>query len=175
MAENKKAAFSLQALIMMALCVALSILLERLLGYNDKVISVSFGFVPLALYGMLYGIVPGMLCAAAADMLAALLFPVGPFNPLFTAVAALQGVCYGYFLHTPGLPSRARIIVCQVLVTFVLHLLFHTLIIMSISGKALGVLLPIRAFKNVLFFPVEVFALIKLSEYRPAFTRLMKR
>ena len=96
--SRKAPRFTLKALISIALLVALSIILKRFLGYNDKVLSVSFGFVPIALAGMLYGVPGGLAAALGADIIGALMFPTGPFHPGFTAVAAFSGLCYGYFL-----------------------------------------------------------------------------
>ena len=85
----------LKKLISISLLVALSIIAKRFLGYNDKIISVSFGFVPIAMAGMLFGPLGGVMAAVIADLIGALLFPTGPFNPGFTLAAALTGLTYG--------------------------------------------------------------------------------
>ena len=160
-------------LVIIALLVALSVVLERLLGYNGRVLSVSFGYLPIALAGMLLGPVPGALAGALGDTLGALLFPAGPINPLFILVAAVQGALYGLFLHNPAF-SRWRLIVCQLIITVVLHIVVNTFILVPIVGKSFLALMPARALKNALFFPVEVFTLIKMQEYRGAMEGLIK-
>jgi len=165
--------FTLKKLISIALLVALSIILKRFLGYNDKVLSISFGFVPIAVAGMLFGVPGGLMAAVAADIIGALLFPSGPFNPLFTLVASLSGLCYGYFLGKPGV-SKQRIVLCQVLITLFGHLLFNTLLLVPIIGKGFFAILPLRVVKNLLFFPVEVFILLKITEYRKVLERIIR-
>lgn len=165
--------FTLKALISIALLVALSIILKRFLGYNDRVISVSLGFVPIAMAGMLFGVPGGLAAAIGADVIGALLFPTGPFHPGFTAVAAFSGLCYGYFLHKPG-ASKQRVVLCQALITLFGHLLFNTLLLMPIVGKGFFAILPLRVVKNLLFFPVEVFVLLKLIEYRAPLEKMTR-
>jgi ECF transporter S component (folate family) len=163
--------FTLKKLISIALLVALSVILKRFLGYNDKVLSVSFGFVPIAVAGMLFGVPGGLIAAMLSDVIGALLFPSGLFNPGFTLVAALSGLSYGYFLSKPS-ASKQRIILCQALITLFAHLLLNTLLLVPIIGKGFFAILPLRALKNLLFFPVEVFILLKIAEYRKALERI---
>jgi len=163
----------LKRLLVLSLLVALSVIVERFLGYNDRIINVSFGYLPVALAAMLFGPVPGAIVGASADFLGALLFPVGALALRFTLIAALKGFVYGYFLFNQGV-GRGRIIFSQALVTLLCHLTLNTLVISTIIGQGFWALLPLRVVKNLLFFPVEVFTLIKLSEYRSAFDRLAK-
>ncbi len=168
-----KARVILKKLIILSLLTALSIILERLLGYNDKLISVSFSFLPVALAGMLFGPIPGAVVCAGADFLGALLFPVGPLDLRFTLIAAIKGGLYGLLLFRPK-PSRTHAIIAQVLVTLVAHLTLNTLVISTIIGKGFFALLPLRLVKNILFFPVELITLFKILEYRMNFERLAK-
>lgn len=163
----------LKKTMVMALMVALSIVLERFLGYNDRVLSVSFSYLPIALTGMLFGPVPAAAVSGLADALGALLFPSGPFDIRFTLIALIKGALYGAFLyHAQG--SRYRIILAQALVTLIAHLTLNTLVISSIIGKGFFALLPLRLVKNLLFLPIEVLTLIRLYDYRAAFERMMK-
>ena len=170
---DRNGSLSLKKLISMSLLVALAIIAKRFLGYNDKIISVSFGFVPIALSGMLFGPLGGVVTAAVADIIGALLFPTGPFHPGFTLAATLTGLFYGVFLHKQPL-SRMRIVLCQVLVTVVVNLSLNTLLLVPIVGKGFMVILPLRILKNALFFPVEVFVLAKMNQYRRNFERLVQ-
>jgi len=173
MSTSRPGSLPLKKLIAISLLVALSIIAKRFLGYNDRVISVSFGFVPIATAGMLFGPVGGLTAGALADLIGALLFPTGPFNPGFTLAAALSGTVYGLFLH-PRQVSRQRIVLCQAIITLLMHLTINTLLLVPIVGKGFFAILPLRVVKNMLFFPVEVFTLIKMSEYRSTFDRLAK-
>ncbi|MDD4081052.1 MAG: folate family ECF transporter S component [Eubacteriales bacterium] len=163
----------LKRLMIMSLLTALSVVLERFLGYNDRIISVSLGYLPVALAAMLFGPLPGAVVSALADFLGALLFPAGALDLRFTLIAAIKGFIYGYFLSQRGV-GRGRIILSQALVTVLCHLTLNTLVISTIIGQGFWALLPLRVVKNLLFFPVEVFTLIKMAEYRGTFDRLAK-
>lgn len=168
-----KAGGILKKLVILSLLTAISIILERLLGYNDKLISVSFSYLPVALAGMLFGPIPGAIVCAGADFLGALLFPVGPLDLRFTLIAAVKGGLYGLLLHQAK-PSRTHAIIAQVLVTLIAHLTLNTLVISTIVGKGFFALLPLRLVKNVLFFPVELITLMKIIEYKTSFERLAR-
>ena len=168
-----KARMMLKRLMILSLLTAISIILERLLGYNDKLISVSFSFLPVALAGMLFGSLSGAAVCAAADFLGALLFPSGPLDLRFTLIAAIKGGLYGLLLFRPN-PLRYHAIIAQLLVTLVTHLTLNTLVISTIIGKGFFALLPLRLVKNLLFFPIELITLFKLLEYRGSFERLTR-
>jgi len=171
--QDRVRSLPLKKLISISLLVALSIIAKRFLGYNDKIISVSFGFVPIAMAGMLFGPLGGVITAGLSDVIGALLFPTGPFHPGFTLAALLSGLIYGLFLYKQPL-SRLRIVLCQALVTIIVHLILNTLLLMPIVGKGFMAILPLRMLKNALFFPVEVFVLSKMNEYRKDFERLLR-
>ena len=61
---------------------------------------ISLGFLPVAMSGMLFGPLWGGVVAGVADIIRAIILPVGgAFNPLFTITAAMRGVVYGALLH----------------------------------------------------------------------------
>ena len=168
-----KASGILMKMAILSLLTALSVVLERLLGYNDRLISVSFSYLPVALSGMLFGPLPAAAVCALADILGAVLFPSGPPDLRFTLIAALKGGIYGFFLFRPG-PGRGRIVLAQLLVTLICHLTLNTLVISTIIGRGFLALLPLRVIKNLLFFPIEVLTLVKLAQYRASFERLSR-
>lgn len=163
----------LKRLITMALLAALAVIAKRFLGYNDRVISASFGFVPIAAAGMLLGPVGGAMTAAIADIIGALLFPSGPFHLGFTLSAALQGAIYGLTLHAPRV-SKQRMALGQLVITLGINLVLNTLLIAPMIGRGFFALLPLRALKNALFFPIEVIVVSKLYEYKKNFERLVQ-
>ncbi len=171
--SQKSSSLLLKQLLVLSLLTAISVILERFLGYNDKVLSISIAFLPLALAGMLYGLIPGIVVAALADFLGALLFPSGPLDLRFTVIAALRGAIYGLFLHKKDL-TKPLIILTQLLIIVVCNLLLNTLVISTIIGKGFFALLPLRVVKNLLMFPIEVFLILKMAEYRGSFERLTR-
>lgn len=173
MHEKRVQSYPLKRLIAMALLAALAVIAKRFLGYTNQVISLSLGFFPIAAAGMLLGPVGGALTAIVADVIGGLLFPTGPFHLGFTLSAALQGGIYGLILHAPYV-SKQRIALGQLTITLGLNMIFNTLLIVPMVGKGFFALLPLRALKNALFFPVEVMVISKLYEYRRNFERLLR-
>ncbi|NLM86332.1 MAG: folate family ECF transporter S component [Clostridiales bacterium] len=163
----------LKKLLILSLLTAISVILERFLGYNDRVLSVSIAFLPIALAGMLYGVIPAVVVSALADLIGAALFPSGPLDFRFTAIAAVKGAIYGLFLHRKDL-KKAHVLICQLLVIVICHLTLNTLVISTIIGRGFFALLPLRALKNLLMYPLEVFLILKMIEYRPTFERLTR-
>ena len=122
--------------IFMGLLVGLAIVFTRFvqipitlpLGFNDKV---SLGFLPVAIAGSLFGAVGGGLVGGIEDLIRALIFPQGAFNPFFTVNAALRGVVYGAMLKKMNF---ANVLIASV----VIFLLNNTLIISAIISFFYG-------------------------------------
>lgn len=81
-----------------ALLVALGVVLDRLSLLNPGW-KIGFGFIPVVVAAILYGPVVSAIVYGLSDLLAALLFPIGPYFPGFTICAALMGAIYGLFLY----------------------------------------------------------------------------
>ena len=91
--------FSLRTLCEVAALVALEVVLTRFCGINVLTTKIGFGFIPMALCGMLFGPLWAAGAYAVADIIGTLLFPVGAYFPGFTLTAALMGATFGFFLH----------------------------------------------------------------------------
>lgn len=85
----------------LALIVALDIVLTRILAISTPVVRISFGFIPIAICGMLYGPLWAGLTAGISDVLGMLIlnFSGFIFHPGITLNAALVGVVFGMFLY----------------------------------------------------------------------------
>lgn len=94
---NKKT--NLRILCEVAILVALEIVLTRFCSIRLQTTRIGFGFIPMALCGMLFGPFWGAAAYAVADILGTLLFPTGAYFPGFTLTAALTGATFGFFLH----------------------------------------------------------------------------
>lgn len=137
-----------------ALLIALEIVLTRFCAITTPIVRIGFGFLPIALIGMLYGPVWAGLGAAIADILGVILFPFVTFSPGFTLTAALTGVVYGALLYRDRSPLR---IVCAVLIiTLGLNLCLDTVWIKMLTGKGYLALLPTRVLKCVIMAPVQI-------------------
>ncbi len=90
---------SLRQLTVSALLIAFDVIFTRLLALNTSLMKIGFGFAAVAVSAMLYGPAWAALTAALGDLVGALLFPTGAFNPFFTLTAALTGLLFGLFLY----------------------------------------------------------------------------
>jgi len=82
-----------------AMLIALEIVLNRFLSINTMGWKIGFAFIPPMLAAMLYGPGTSALVWALADLLGALLFPIGPYHPGFTICNAIMGFNLGVMLH----------------------------------------------------------------------------
>lgn len=85
----------------LALLIALEIVLNRFLSVNTAGVKIGFAFVPVVVAAILFGPIPAAIVNGVADLLGAVLFPIGPYHPGFTVCAALAGAVYGLFLYRP--------------------------------------------------------------------------
>ena len=93
---NKK--FSVLILAQVAVLLAMEVVLSRFFSIATPITKFSFAFVPLAVCGALFGPVWGGVMGALADLLGAILFPIGPYFPGYTLNNALHGVALGMAL-----------------------------------------------------------------------------
>ena len=82
-----------------AMLIAVEVVLNRFLSINTMGLKIGFSFVPIVIAAMLFGGVRAGIIYALADLIGALLFPIGPYFPGFTVSAFLMGLIYGLFLY----------------------------------------------------------------------------
>ena len=78
-----------KAVDLLQMLLALEIVLSRMLSIRTPITTIGFGFVPLVMAGILFGPVPAAIVAALADILGALLFPIGAYYPPLTVTSNL--------------------------------------------------------------------------------------
>lgn len=84
-----------------ALLLALHLVLSQMLAIKTPLLKMNFGFVPLAMAGVLGGVPMSVAVAVTGDILGVFLFPqLAGYYPGFTLSAALTGFTYGFFLHS---------------------------------------------------------------------------
>jgi ECF transporter S component (folate family) len=147
--------------------------------YVGSYLKISFGFIPIAVCGILTGPVWTMLMAAVCDILGALLFPSGAFFYGFTLVAAAGGLIYGLFLyrHTEHI---IRCMLCTLTVAVICNILLNTVFLIQIGamvGPGNDGFWPVmwtRVIKNAVQFPVNgliLFTVWKAMKRIPASLR----
>ena len=144
-----------QSLVRAGVFTALTVLLTYVFAVQTPFVRLSFGFLPLALYGALAGPWRAALVSAAADLIGVSLFSTGAFFPGFTLSALLVGAVYGASFH--GRPLTVwRVALTFLFVDTAVHLVLNTLWLYLLYGKGVAALLASRVPKIVLCYPLRV-------------------
>lgn len=173
-----------QKVILVALLIAATIILQRFLSIRTPIIAINFSFAPIMLAGVILGWPGAVLVAVISDLIGALLFPSGSFFWGYTLTALLAGLTAGLCLYrkTGIKVDRGfllRLLLCVVITVALLNGVLNTLWVIITLGGASNVVIPIRILKQCLMLPIEFFtmlALVKLfatqlnRQYFPAAT-----
>ena len=89
--------FDIRALVLGGMFVSLTILLTYVFALHTTFVHITFGFVPIALYGAMYGPWKGALVGAAANLIGTAVLGLSIFFPGFTLSDFCTGWIYGYF------------------------------------------------------------------------------
>lgn len=150
---SKRSNSQLTALACVALLIALSIIFTRFIAINTQFLRISVGMLPVAIAGMAFGPVWGVLCGVIADVLGMMIFPSGAYFPGFTLTAALTGLVYAIFVYKKE-ASIVRILLASVVVCICLNLLLDTVWLNMMYGSGFIAILPPRIIKCVLNIPI---------------------
>lgn len=152
--------------VFMALLMALEVILTRFLSIQTPIVRIGFGFLPIALAGMMFGPLYAGAMAALADIIGMMLFPSGAYFAGFTVSAFISGVIYGIFLYKKD-KSIVRITFSVVLNILIVDTALNTIWLTMILNKAFIAIMAPRIIKNVAMIPIEVvviFAIWKAME-----------
>jgi len=127
MKEQLHNSLSAKRICQYALIIALEIVLNRFASFQVLGLKFGLSFIPIALAGMLYGPVWAAVCYGIADIIGALLFPMGAYFPGFTLTVVLMGVVYGLFMYKKDKLRLFPDILCPAIInTCILGLLLNT-------------------------------------------------
>ena len=163
-----------------AVLIAMQIVLGRIASINvGSYLKIGFGFIPIAVCGILTGPVWTMFMASICDVLGALLFPTGAFYWGFTMVAAIAGVIYGLFLHNRK-ESILLTMLCTLTVALICNIVLNTVFLIRIGAmvppdnEGFWPIMWTRILKNMVQFPVNgliLFGIWKALKRIPASLR----
>lgn len=154
---------NVRCITLVAMLGAISIVLGYLAIMPVETIKITFNFLPNEFAFYLFGPVVGAVYGAALDILTWFIKPAGPFFYGFTVSAVLTGLLYGFILYKRPL-SLKRIIIANLIYMCTINLLLNTYWLTLLYGYNFMALLPMRALKAVIMFPVEtamLYALIR--------------
>ena len=119
-----------------AILIATEIVLNRFLSINTAGLKIGFSFVPIVIAAILFGPVKAGIIYCIADIVGAILFPIGPYFPGFSVCAFLMGMVYGVFLYKKEKVGFFKNILPPVIINnVVLGLLVNTLWVSILYGS----------------------------------------
>ena len=121
---------SIQMITYIGMLTALEIILNRFLSINAWNIKIGFSFVPVVIAAVLFGPIAGGIVGALGDFLGAILFPIGPYFPGFTATAFVTGAIFGLFLHKKQTIPRiaGAVLINQLIFSFLVNSLWISIL-----------------------------------------------
>ena len=154
---------SVVVLTQVAVLLAMEVVLSRFFSIATPVTKFSFAFVPLAVCGALFGPVYGGVMGALADLLGAILFPIGPYFPGYTLSNALHGVALGVALKE-GRRKWWQLVLAMVFNHVVVGIFLSALWGHILTGNPYWAVVAARTFQGVVMAPVQ-FIIIRLMMY----------
>ena len=142
-------------LITIAFFIALEIILTRFLSISTPILRIGFGFLPVAMTGVLFGPLWAGAAYALGDILGMMIFPSGPYFPGFTLTAFLTGLTYGLILHNHPVTWK-RTLLASSIVCILINLGLDTLWLYIMMNEGVLALIPARIAKAVIMLPVQV-------------------
>ena len=160
------------ALAACAMFAALAMILNSVASISiGPYIKIGFSAIPNQLVDYLFGPVTGSLFAGVLDIVKYVLKPDGAFFFGFTFNAMLAAFIYGCFYYKKKL-TLWRVLLAKLIVILVVNVFQNTLWLDMLYGKGFLVLLPARAVKNLIMWPIDsviFFALTRLIEQTGVF------
>ena len=173
----EKKRFTTKDITLLGMLIALNIIMAEVCKITilPRVLELSLGFVPLAVSGMLFGVVPTVTVAVVADVIGALLFSAGSFYFGYTLTAFFTGLFYGVFLHKKDLPLL-RVVVCQLIISLFCYAFLNSLWALNwVTSAAASEYIATRLLAQLGTFPVYTVILLILRRYRKTLQGVLKR
>ena len=156
--------FSVKPLVYAGVSVALAVLFSYVFAIQTIFVRITFGFLPIAIYGAMYGPMKGGLVAAAADFIGTALLGTSIFFPGFLVSGFLTGYIYGWFFYRKRVTLRRACIPFFLVMVFI-NLGLNTLGLTDFYHNSATAIFLRSLIKNLLCYPMEVG--LFLAVYRP--------
>lgn len=133
---------------------ALSVILGYFTIQIGDYIKIGFSTIVNQFVCSLFGPVVGAVFGGAMDIVKFLIKPTGAFFPGFTLVAIVAGLIYGCFYYKRPI-TLWRVLAAELTVCVVCNMLMSTWFLSMLYGKGFLALLPMRALKNMIMWPIN--------------------
>ena len=150
----------------MAMLAAVAVILGFFSIEYGQFIRIGFSGIPNGIIDYLFGPVVGGIFHGALDIIKYMMKPTGPFCPQLTLVVILAGILYGCFFYKKKL-TIWRVLAAKFVVMLICNVILTTLCLTVLYGQAFMVILPARALKNLIMWPIDsviFFAITKALE-----------
>ena len=137
--ESFKVFTNTRTLVFAAMFISLNIILTRYFSIQTQFIRIGFGFLPVAIYAMLFGPVAGAFAAAVGDVIGFFLFPQGLYFPGFTFSAFMSGMIYGLYFYKKKI-TVLRIVLATITVILLIDLGMNTLWLSILYNKGVALI-----------------------------------
>ena len=168
---------SVPALAMSAMLAALALILNSVATINlGPYIKIGFSGIPNQIVDYLFGPVTGGLFAGILDIVKYFMRPDGGFFFGFTFNAMLAAFIYGCFYYRQKLTPK-RVLIAKLVVILIVNVLLNTLWLDMLYGKGFLAILPARALKNLIMWPIDsiiFFTITRLLEQTGVFQTFKK-
>lgn len=144
----------IRQLIIISLFIALEVILTRFCSINTPIIRLGFGFLPVAMLGIMFGPLSAGIAYALGDYLGMIIFPTGAYFPGFTLTAFLTGITFGFILYKKNITYK-RAFIAALLVCCIWNLCLDTYWLYILTGKGILALLPARLVKIAFALPIQ--------------------
>lgn len=138
----------------MAMLAAVAVILGFFSIEYGQFIRIGFSSIPNGIIDYLFGPVVGGIFHGALDIIKYMMKPTGPFCPQLTLVVILAGILYGCFFYKKKL-TIWRVLAAKFVVMLVCNVILTTLCLNVLYGQAFMVILPARALKNLIMWPID--------------------
>ncbi|MBQ9832228.1 MAG: folate family ECF transporter S component [Clostridia bacterium] len=146
-------------LVVCAMLIALGVVLGGMLsipaivlgGYSVKI---GFGVLPVIISGILYGPVYGGMVGGLTDLLQAVIFPKGAYEPWFTLVGVLFGLIPGLFFMKKQNPSFLRILLAVAAGQILGSVVCNSILMVKLYGYPWDIMI-VRAINQVVMIPLH--------------------
>lgn len=117
-------------------------------------LRIGFSGLPNRVIDTFFGPVTGAVFGGVLDIVKYFVKPSGDFNILFTFNTMLADLIYGFFLYKKPVTLK-NLLISGFIVKLVVNVINNTALLAVMYGSAVSAILPVRAVKNLVMWPVD--------------------
>lgn len=174
--DSAKELHRVRTIVIVGLLIGINLIINNFSIQLLPSVRINFGFITLAITGMLFGAVPAMLSGAAADILGYLMLfsGLGGYFPGFTISGIISGMIFGLFLYKKEFILK-RVILMKTTESVLIGMLLNTYWLKILMGKAFFALAGPRIIKSFLALPIEIILLLFVgATVKKAYAQIQK-